>query len=188
MNNEVFAKRLKEARENKGIRQNTLAKAVGVTPQTISGYERKDGLKTPSLDIAADLARELGVSLDWLLGLADATAHKARFETLADVVETIEEIMDITGGDAEIHSVSIEGSTSQYVTVAFYDDAIAWYFSYKEKLGDLIKASDDTSTNNMLYDTWREGAFNQLRAWKVHPTGVIYRDDSTPTDNSDMPF
>lgn len=70
----TFAQRMKQAREKKGLKQNELAKAVGVTPTTISAYEKSDtdgNGKKPTLENAQAIAESLDVSLDWLCGMAD---------------------------------------------------------------------------------------------------------------------
>lgn len=67
-NTKIFSERLKAARTEKHISQADLAKAVGVSAATISSYETANGTKIPSLDRAAAIADELGISLDWLRG------------------------------------------------------------------------------------------------------------------------
>lgn len=72
----TFAQRMKQAREKKGLKQNELAKAVGVTPTTISAYEKSDtegNGKKPTLENAQAIAEKLNVSLDWLCGMADTS-------------------------------------------------------------------------------------------------------------------
>lgn len=64
---EIFRNNLKKKRQELNLTQKDIAKAIGVTPQTLSGYEKQDG-KLPTLDTAAKLAEYLGVSLDWLIG------------------------------------------------------------------------------------------------------------------------
>lgn len=74
MNLTIFAQRMKQAREEKGLKQNELAKAVGVTPTTISAYEKSDDEgngKKPTLENAQAIAKKLEVSLDWLCGMTD---------------------------------------------------------------------------------------------------------------------
>lgn len=61
-----FGGRLFSMTCSKGITQKELAKAVGVTESTLSSY--KNGTKSPTLPVAAAIAKELGVSLDWLCG------------------------------------------------------------------------------------------------------------------------
>ena len=71
----IFAERMKQSRERKGMKQNELAKAVNVTPTTISSYEKADtegNGKKPTLENAQAIAETLGVSLDWLCGMSDA--------------------------------------------------------------------------------------------------------------------
>lgn len=70
----IFAQRMKQAREEKNLKQNELAKAVGVTPTTISAYEKSDeegNGKKPTLENAQAIARALNVSLDWMCGISD---------------------------------------------------------------------------------------------------------------------
>ncbi|MGN0667292.1 MAG: helix-turn-helix domain-containing protein [Huintestinicola sp.] len=70
----IFAQRLKQLRESKGLKQNELARVVGVTPNTISSYERADtegNGKKPTLENAQAIADTLDVSLDWLCGRTD---------------------------------------------------------------------------------------------------------------------
>lgn len=66
----IFAKRLKQAREEKQMRQNVLANSIGVSAATISAYESLDDSKgkTPTLEKVANIAEKLGVSIDWLCG------------------------------------------------------------------------------------------------------------------------
>ena len=67
-----FARRMREARVQKGIKQNQLADETGLTPQTISLYEKAtEGGKggQPTLKNAVAIAKALGVSLDWLCEL-----------------------------------------------------------------------------------------------------------------------
>ena len=65
----MFAVRLKVARENAGMTQAGLAEACGWSPSgmMVSHYEL--GRRTPTIKAAATLARNLNVSVDWLLGM-----------------------------------------------------------------------------------------------------------------------
>ncbi len=59
------AERYKSVRDKLGLSQGKLAKTLGVTPQTISAWER--GLADPRLDTAQRLAEMANVGVDWLL-------------------------------------------------------------------------------------------------------------------------
>ena len=64
-----FANRLKTLREEKGLSQNKLSKATGISQVAISRWER--GKQIPNIDTAIIFAKYFGVSTDYLLGLED---------------------------------------------------------------------------------------------------------------------
>lgn len=57
--------KLKVARRAKGLSTRALAEKVGVSAMAISKYER--GLMTPSSDVLIKLARELDVTIEYLV-------------------------------------------------------------------------------------------------------------------------
>lgn len=57
--------RMRVARLAAGLSQSQVARLLNVTPHTVYRYERQ--ALTPSLSHLARLARELGVSIDWLV-------------------------------------------------------------------------------------------------------------------------
>ena len=62
-------RKLREARERKGLSQAQLAKRVGVSQGLIWQIER--GLKTPGVGVLTRIAKELNLSLDELLRVVD---------------------------------------------------------------------------------------------------------------------
>ena len=65
----MFAYRLKEERENKGLTQVDLANKLNIAKQTIYKYEK--GIAVPSVSILVELADILGCSMDYLFGRTD---------------------------------------------------------------------------------------------------------------------
>lgn len=65
MNTQAMGERIRIAREERGITQLGLAKAVGCTSQHISAIER--GVKTPTLETFVAIAATLNVPADVLL-------------------------------------------------------------------------------------------------------------------------
>lgn len=63
-----LGKKIADARHAKGITQRELAKAVGVTAQAVSKWER--GSACPDIAILDEIADTLGVSVSELLGVA----------------------------------------------------------------------------------------------------------------------
>ena len=65
----MFAERLKEARKRKGLSQRALANRLEMHHTEVSKYENRK--REPGLHKLANIARELGVATDYLLGLSD---------------------------------------------------------------------------------------------------------------------
>ena len=61
----TIGERIRKRRQTLEITQQELAKALGVTPQHISGIEQEK--RSPSLSFLSKLAEELGVTTDYLL-------------------------------------------------------------------------------------------------------------------------
>ena len=71
----IFGERLLEARKRQRITQGDLADRAGVTRSAIGGYEKMG--KDASYEVLVKIARALGVTTDYLLGLDDNTGwHK----------------------------------------------------------------------------------------------------------------
>lgn len=71
----MYGTRIRELREEHGMSQAELAKALNVTQRTVSRFElEQHDLGT---QIIIDLCRLFGVSADYLLGLEDETGEKA---------------------------------------------------------------------------------------------------------------
>ena len=62
----LFGKRLRELRQEKGLKQKELASVAGVSVNMISLLER--GRRSPSTETVVRLAKSLGVTADYLLG------------------------------------------------------------------------------------------------------------------------
>lgn len=63
---EKIAKRLKEARKNKGLTQEEVAIATKISRNTLSRYE--NGTRRPSLENLEQLADNYNISIDWIFG------------------------------------------------------------------------------------------------------------------------
>ena len=66
---ENIQKRLRECIANSGISQKDIAKAIGVSPQTVSKYMKKDIF--PALDTFAKICKFIDVKSDYILGICD---------------------------------------------------------------------------------------------------------------------
>ena len=64
-----FAKRLKEAREDKKLSQRALSGKLGLSHGMVNHWET--GTAVPSMDLIISLCKILNISADYLLGLKD---------------------------------------------------------------------------------------------------------------------
>lgn len=71
----ALGEKIKTARKNRGMKQNQLGAAVGVTEQAVYYFEH--GLRIPSVQTLTEIAAVLDVSLDWLCGLDEIKKERA---------------------------------------------------------------------------------------------------------------
>ena len=95
----MLGERLAELRKDHGMTQVELANKLHLSATTISAYE--NDRSTPSDETKAKIARILGVSLDYLLGVLDEEAEPDRstivnlpYETPPEIVS---EVRDYAG-------------------------------------------------------------------------------------------
>lgn len=69
-----FSENLSRIMESRGINQKWLADEAHTTEATISRYV--NGVHKPNIDIIVDIAKALGVSVDYLLGLTSVASSK----------------------------------------------------------------------------------------------------------------
>lgn len=88
-----FPQRLSEIRKKQGISQEVLAKQLGTQGPAIGRYER--GTAKPTIEVAAKIAKVLGVSLDYLVGNSD-------IELDADMLQRIQQVAQLQEEDKQM--------------------------------------------------------------------------------------
>jgi transcriptional regulator with XRE-family HTH domain len=89
----TFTKKIRAIMYRRNISQDNLAQQMGMTQTAISNYLKEGHENTIKLSKAADMARVLGVSLDWLY---DANAPLLTDEEL-DAVKVIQRLIGLLG-------------------------------------------------------------------------------------------
>ena len=110
--NTDFGHRLKIVREEKGLKREDVAKKIGTSAAIVGRYERNE--RTPSVDIAKNIAEALEVSLDYLVGdttiLFKDKKMMYRIEVLQkinpDYKERILYMLDVMLKDAQSNSLA----------------------------------------------------------------------------------
>lgn len=137
----LFTQRLKEAREKEGLSLKELQARVGISLSALNNYVA--GRTLPPLDVAARLAAELHVSLDWLSGLDNSTPDAIIkvtncYET-ACMLDQIVELFNIAHIEAYEQEV-FEAFSCKGIKLTLDSDALYEYYLNKERLTQFKKA------------------------------------------------
>lgn len=87
----VFSKRLRALREEKQLSQDALAEKLGISRGSISFYE--NGTRTPDIEVFCRIASFFNVSLNYLMGLANA--GKPENEEISEQIGLSDKAIDI---------------------------------------------------------------------------------------------
>lgn len=88
----IFGERLFNLREARGETQEQLAKAVGITRQSLSRYETNE--RTPNIELIYNVAKHYEVSADYLLGLSEVGSLDKRVQAACEVTGLREEAIE----------------------------------------------------------------------------------------------
>lgn len=106
----ILGYRLKIARENKNLTQMEVAKKLGISNGTLSGYERN--YRDPDTETLAKLAELYGVSVDWLTGITDTPqTHDEVRES--EVEYNIQKISDFYRKLASKYNIDIDNENNR---------------------------------------------------------------------------
>lgn len=98
---EIFSKRLKQARDLRGLSQAQLATKAGLPAASVSHFE--SGPRKPSFDNLKSLASALDVTTDYLLGRADTPEASATVGQLhRDLHRLTSQDLELTKGFVEL--------------------------------------------------------------------------------------
>ena len=185
INYEIFAQRLKFARQKAGLTQSDLASMTNLSPTIISAYEnpKSEQGKNPTLNNVFILSRELGVSIDWLCGLSDDSSSDRDKLSSTAFIRSIMFLIDhseyiaITDNDFDNDSICLKICVPKDVDIKKYEylktpligDFIQEYVEIKKvmKMNDIpqhIKDSLIEALINKYKDKSPRGLFGKIRS------------------------
>ncbi len=188
--NEVtIAERIKKARKDAGLTQLDVAKAIGITPQAISNYER--GINKVPNGTLVDLAELYNVSINYLLGVSEIWTKEILpiFENVAKEHLTLVALLN-TDGVPESVKQTIRETIPNLQTE---------FSACMEYIGDIKTAAlsayplwDDESWDfvglfNSLNDTGKELAFKYVEALvesKLYEGNLFAQEQTSTADKS----
>ena len=92
---EIFISRLDQARKEKGLTQRELANRVGVTEVSMSRYV--NGARVPKGPIVVNIAKALGVSVDYLVGTSSVKKRQTNADRIRNMSD--EELAELITGN-----------------------------------------------------------------------------------------
>ena len=91
---EIFISRIEQARKEKGLTQRELANRVGVTEVSMSRYV--NGARVPKGPIVVNIAKALGVSVDYLVGTSSVKKRQTNADRIRNMSD--EELAELITG------------------------------------------------------------------------------------------
>ncbi len=154
-NLKLIGERIKEARKEKDMTLDDVARIVGVAKSTIQRYEA--GLiTTPKLPVLVAIANAIGVGEEWLKGISDDKAASERQEIVKDRLP-VPVLGEVSAGPGKYAQDSITGyiledasqfsKDGDYVYLRVSGDSM--YPEFKD--GDLVLVRCENSVNSGEY-------------------------------------
>lgn len=176
----IFAVRMKEARQKADISQAELSRRTGIAPATLSSYEVTENPKNPTLDKVIAIAKALNVSIDWLCGLEN--------EIKEDKDIGFDEVMKaiILLSSLKKTSFDYRGGGMDYdesYDIRFYDSIIINFCNEYQKIKEFIENEDYPQ---YLKDGLLQALINKFSNYIVKDGEIIdidYFDIITDCDN-----
>ena len=109
----IFAKRMKELREQRELNRTEIAELIGVSHVMIGRYERNETV--PSIEVAKKIADALNVSLDYLAG----NSIQPVFDK--EIIKRIQDIEELSTDNQEKLFFLIDNITQNIKAKRVYD-------------------------------------------------------------------
>ena len=135
MDTNIFTLRLKEAREKEGLSLKEMQARVGISLSALNNYVA--GKTVPPLDVAARMAKELHVSLDWLSGIDGSdTASTIKISNCYETACMLDQIVDLydTASISPEEYDSFECFFAGGITLRIQSDALYDYYLNKDRI------------------------------------------------------
>lgn len=181
MDKELFVARMKSARDKKDITIKELAERCGVSASAMNRY--LSTASVPTLDVAATMAQELGVSLDWLCGLSNADGQAEKFTT-GKIVRLLSELL--------ANPTCVDGKKAEYAA-NFDDDPRSVGILYIEQ--SQIPRSIDFQSWSKFIDLYRNGTIDadMYTAWVEKKASelddvILPLSGFIPVESDELPF
>lgn len=176
---EIFANRLKELREERGLSQTQMADALGVSRGSISYYE--NGERTPDIGFLAQAKEYFRVELDYLLGYNDRKYPEKRMVEISTFTELphyvrgrIESVKNEMAECAEAY-LPARGNDPYIYFDLLYKDVLSVISAYRTLENDTLQISGVSRI-----DALKKFKENMNRTSEVDVTYLLFKDEFKP--------
>ena len=176
---EIVKEKLKEIRNDNKMTQKEFSDFVGISQQTLSGYE--NGKMFPSLEVVKDISQKCNVSCDWLLGISNQKNIKRGFETYSDIITVLISLIYTVYCEFRIVSESDPyfDFDIDLETLVIKDDNIQ---KFMKEWKAIYKLKEDGTINDDLYSLWIKDKISN------YDYKIKNEEDTEDIDDSDLPF
>lgn len=132
----LFSKRLRETRNERGIKLKEFAEKIDVSINALSNYE--NGKRIPPCDILRKMAVFLGVSTDYLIGVSDESDISESTLDTENIIKALITISQLSDVNFEV----LDGYNGNTCRINFYNNVIGDFFEEYKNVREFMKSSD----------------------------------------------
>ena len=179
---EIFSERLVKARKKRQLTQKAAAALIGIQASSLSAYE--GGRKTPSVEIAMQIAKAYEVSLDWLVGNANTIEHTPDSKVLFKVEtkgEFIRVLSSLCMSPIQCQTQTRYGDNgfSSRAEITFFTDT-DWLPNYVDKFNQIAEAVKNAGLDEEVLDAWIGKQVVELKDKSLTENYQTVSDDELP--------
>ena len=179
----IFAIRMKEARQKADISQAELSRRTGIAPATLSSYESAENPKNPTIDKVILIAKALNVSIDWLCGLENEI-KEAKDIGFDEVMNALSLILSVRG----IEYSSNDDSRSALSYILINSGIMNRFLLEYQRICTFV---NDTEYPQYLKDGLKKAVFEKFSQYYIeNGSGLICGDEGNICENiaNGVPF
>lgn len=184
-----FAKNLKLIREKRNLTQRELAEKIGVSPQTISAYEKggAEKGKNPTLEKVIDIADTLCVTLDELCGRDFKAGNEVKtLGEIARILCTMRDWETVTFAEKEVARFAENGDRTycDFTPAILFDGGpLRKFLEGYAKLRQLRK---EKTIDEQMFDDWVSLKVKELDS--IPASSQLSEFALIDDDDDDLPF
>lgn len=175
----IFAMRMKEARQKADISQAELSRRTSIAAATLSSYESTENPKNPTIDKVILIAKALNVSIDWLCGLDNKEKDNENIG-FDEVMKALSLLLSICGIKFKANESENIPVGEPFSTIDIYSYTMTEFLCEYSRIVNFI---NDTEYPRYLKDGLKKAMFEKFNKYYIeNETGLICADGGNLVD------